>query len=51
MWSLFAIEVILGFSSTGDGVAHFAHVGGGLTGILLYFVDKKFPEVKKKRWS
>jgi len=51
VWSLFALEVVLGFLSTGDGIGHFAHVGGGLTGILLYFANKHFPEVKKKRWS
>lgn len=51
VWGLFTLEVILGFLSQGDGVGHFAHCGGAITGILLYFVNKHFPEVKKKRWS
>ena len=46
---LFGVEILLGIFSTGDGVGHFAHVGGGLTGILFYFCDKLIP--RKKRWS
>lgn len=30
-----AIELFLGFGSSGDGVAHFAHLGGMLFGFLL----------------
>lgn len=48
---LFFTEILLGIFSTGDGVSHFAHVGGGLTGILFYFIDKKVLPKKKKRWS
>jgi len=48
---LFAAEVLLGFFSQGDGIGHFAHIGGGLTGILLYIVNKKFPEKRKRRWT
>jgi membrane associated rhomboid family serine protease len=48
---LFLMEVILGFASQGDGVAHFGHVGGGVTGTLLYFCSKYLPKKKKKRWS
>lgn len=48
---LFAIEIVCGFLLKGDGVGHFAHVGGGLTGILLYFINKKFPEKRKRRWT
>lgn len=47
---LFGIEILLGIFSTSDGVSHFAHIGGGLTGILFYFIDKKFLP-RKKRWS
>ena len=47
---LFGIEILLGIFSTGDGVSHFAHIGGGLTGILFYLIDRKFLP-KKKRWS
>jgi len=32
------LEVILGLFSTSDRVGHWAHVGGALTGILLYFL-------------
>lgn len=39
---LFGIEILLGISSTTDGVAHFAHIGGGLTGILFYLINKKW---------
>lgn len=46
---LFAVEIGLGFFSQGDGIGHFAHIGGGLTGILLLYVNKYFPE--KRRWT
>ena len=39
---LIIIEVLLGLFSTSDGIGHWAHVGGALTGILLYFINKKF---------
>lgn len=48
---LFFMEVILGFTSQCDGIGHFAHVGGGVTGALLYFGSKYLPKTKKKRWS
>jgi rhomboid-like protein len=47
---LFGIEVLLGFFSQNDGIGHFAHIGGGLTGILLYFINKQFPK-KRTRWT
>ena len=47
---LFVTEILLGIFSKDDGVGHFAHCGGGLTGILFYFIDKKFLP-RKKRWS
>jgi membrane associated rhomboid family serine protease len=40
--ALIVIEVLLGMFSTSDGVGHWAHVGGALTGFLLYFVNKKY---------
>lgn len=49
--TLFAIEVLLGFFSQSDGIGHFAHCGGAITGLLLYFIDKSLPKTKKKRWS
>lgn len=48
---LFLMEVILGFASQGDGIGHFAHCGGAITGLLLYFGSKYLPKKKKKRWS
>lgn len=30
------IELLTGFTSSGSGVAHFAHLGGALTGFLLF---------------
>ncbi|MBR6758058.1 MAG: rhomboid family intramembrane serine protease [Bacteroidaceae bacterium] len=35
------IELFLGVSSTGDGIAHFAHLGGMLVGILLILYWRK----------
>lgn len=35
------IELILGISRTGDGVAHFAHLGGMIFGFLLIMYWKK----------
>jgi membrane associated rhomboid family serine protease len=34
-------EVIAAFGSTGDGVAHFAHIAGGLCGSLFGFFQAK----------
>ncbi len=48
---LFGVEILLGFLSTNDGIGHFAHIGGGLTSILLILVDKYLPKKRKKRWS
>lgn len=35
------IELFLGVSSTGDGIAHFAHLGGMLIGLLLILYWRK----------
>ena len=48
---LFGIEIFAGFLSHGDGIGHFAHVGGGLTGIILILLNKYLPQKRKKRWS
>jgi membrane associated rhomboid family serine protease len=42
VYFLLLTEIILGIYSTDDKVGHWAHVGGGLTGAILYFVNKKF---------
>jgi membrane associated rhomboid family serine protease len=39
---LILLEIALGIFSKGDGVGHWAHVGGALTGFLLYFLNRKF---------
>lgn len=47
MTVLFLIEIYCGFFFQGDGIGHFAHVGGGLAGLaLIYFnenLSKKIP--------
>ena len=40
--TLIAIEVLLGLFSTSDGIGHWAHVGGALTGITLYLINKRY---------
>lgn len=35
------IELLVGVFDTGDGVAHFAHLGGAIVGFLLMFFWKK----------
>jgi membrane associated rhomboid family serine protease len=36
-----ALELLLGMSSTGGGVAHFAHLGGLIFGFILIIYWKK----------
>lgn len=36
----FAIEILSAFITT-DNISHFAHVGGALSGITLFYLDKK----------
>ena len=40
--ALIIIEVLLGLFSTSDGIGHWAHVGGALTGITLYLINKRY---------
>lgn len=37
---LILLEMYLGFSTSGDGIAHLAHVGGALAGALFGFYEK-----------
>jgi rhomboid-like protein len=37
----FLLEIYDAFTAI-DNVAHFAHIGGGLMGIILYFINKKW---------
>jgi membrane associated rhomboid family serine protease len=39
---LIILEITLAIYSKNDGIAHWAHIGGGLTGAILYFTNKKF---------
>lgn len=41
MMGLIALDLIGGFSSQSTGVAHFAHVGGAVVGILLLWIWNK----------
>lgn len=43
------IEVLLGFSATGDGIAHFAHLGGMLFGFIMIWYWKK-QALKNGHW-
>ena len=39
-----AIELVLGVTGTGPGVAHFAHLGGMLGGwLMIQFRRRRFP--------
>ena len=46
----FVILDILGVANTGDRVAHFAHIGGALTGFLIMWYWKK-NQFNKNRWD
>lgn len=39
---LVLVEIILGIFSTDSRVGHFAHVGGAITGFILFFLNKYF---------
>jgi len=40
------LDVLLGLGSfSGDNVAHFAHIGGALTGFLLIFAWRKLGKI------
>ena len=43
------IELLLGFSATGDGIAHFAHLGGMLFGFIMIWYWKK-QALKNGHW-
>ena len=53
---ILAVDLFLGFKgsslfgSGGTGIAHFAHVGGALTGFLMMFYWKK-NQFNKNRWN
>ncbi|MEM9992179.1 MAG: rhomboid family intramembrane serine protease [Bacteroidota bacterium] len=39
---LIGIDLVLGFSNFGTGIAHFAHVGGALFGLILILIWNRF---------
>ena len=39
--AFFTVELIFSIIGTNDGVSHVAHVGGALTGLLIYLLSKK----------
>jgi membrane associated rhomboid family serine protease len=39
---LILVEILLGIYSHNDGIGHWAHVGGGITGASLYLLNKKY---------
>ncbi|MFO7878557.1 MAG: rhomboid family intramembrane serine protease [Bacteroidota bacterium] len=45
-----ALELFLGISQPGSNVAHFAHIGGMLFGLILIQLWKKH-EINKNRWN
>jgi membrane associated rhomboid family serine protease len=44
---LFAVEIICCIFAVRDGIGHWAHVGGALTGMLVVFYEKFN---RKRRW-
>ena len=42
LFALIGLEVILALFSTGDGVGHWAHIGGAISGILFFYINKKY---------
>lgn len=45
-----AIELFLGFSQQGSNVAHFAHIGGMLFGLIFLYIWRK-NQFNKNRWN
>lgn len=52
---LFSIEILSAFMVKGDGIGHFAHVGGGITGLVILFINNKLLNTNKnksgRRWT
>lgn len=40
--TFFVVELILSIIGSNDGVSHVAHVGGALTGLLIYLLNRKY---------
>lgn len=48
VWLLAAADLIIGTTTTGDGLAHFAHLGGMLTGYLYLKQDWRLSAWRRK---
>lgn len=46
-----AIELFMAYSSTGDGVAHLAHLGGMVFGFFLIRYWRRYPDIRYSRRS
>jgi len=42
LFGLIGLEIILALLSTGDGIGHWAHIGGAIAGISFYYINKKY---------
>jgi membrane associated rhomboid family serine protease len=42
LFGLIGLEFILALLSTGDGIGHWAHIGGAIAGISFYYINKKY---------
>lgn len=47
---LFLIEIVSSFLSN-DNVSHYGHIGGGIAGVFIYFIDKYSKRLKLNRIS
>jgi len=47
---LIVVDLVLGVSGSGTGIAHFAHVGGAVVGFLMMWYWKR-TEFDKNRWD
>jgi membrane associated rhomboid family serine protease len=46
------LDVVLGLGSfSGDNVAHFAHIGGALVGLLMIFIWKKKDRIRMRKFE
>ena len=42
LFTLIGLEVLLALISNGDGVGHWAHVGGAIAGISFFYINKNY---------
>jgi membrane associated rhomboid family serine protease len=46
----FSVELYLSIMGSNDGVSHLAHVGGALTGLLIYLINQKYFLIRNKKF-